>query len=280
MNSYSQFTYDNPMRGSPMSQLLPNSAQITNPSMRTDFGAPGTFSSQAMMNLRNPMNLRHTVINGPGGGFGNELSQVDPFMMQPQQSNQSPQSMNGGVTSPLTHHRTTSTDSYMANNFFQKSYTAATPLIDDILDDQIISNSPVCRYYAAGYCIRGERCNFAHIRPEATQLPRKEDFTAFKDKNKNKFAAPTLPSQPQRQNGGRRRIVNPVTAPDLTKKNPIIIDGKSDDICSYFTSSDSSCFFCLFKNYFIFMWIQYCYFYSFFFLVSTRIILNNFDLFN
>ena len=172
---------------SPINQLLNGGApQVNSQLSRNDYGAPGTFPS---MGLRNPISNRNQIHspfqnypNYQSNGSGNDMNGMDSMNHMNHSMNQ-PQHNNMLLNPNVTHHRTKSTDSYISPNmnsaFFHSNFPSGSPngsngnqnqqsnhplsYSDDQLGSDENSSVLTCRYFANGYCIRGDRCNFAHI---------------------------------------------------------------------------------------------------------------------
>jgi len=230
--NYPRPTYQELNPAMPLSQLMSSNSILTgnNDYNRMPSG-PAVFSTP----LRSPMQP-----NSPFPSFGNsQMGQMPTNIMQSRLPSfhpivANPSSMtNGGHNQPIgpghnpAHHRTISAESYLDNKmatqqpigqYSPERNNPPSPPYGDSKPESVSQpnlnnsnlNAPPCRYFANGYCSRGERCNFSHVLSQ----PALSD-----DVNKPNNAFRTNPAV-QRPNGRRARPVGMQPA-DTPVKNTI-----------------------------------------------------------
>jgi len=183
---------------SPMSQLLTGGAPpVNSPSIRSEFGAPGTL---------------------PTANRGPIRANMPPSFPTSSMNHSSVQISHGLRPQQPTHHRTSSADSFISERFTQPYVTPGSPhsnISSAVLRSNVFVDSPIkplnsvnsstippCKFYANGFCSRGESCNFSH-----TLAP--EPVLKLDDKEKRAAAL-------------NRLVPQPGPTPNLTRPPPML----------------------------------------------------------
>jgi len=137
---------------------------------RNDFSSHGPF-----MNIHNPISPRSQNPQlfsnygsqnpiGSGGNFVVPGMGVHHIMNNPDSSN--------SISNNLMNHRPSSIDGYGGVGGFPSSNDR---VVDSFRESGNSGNNQICRYFANGNCMRGDRCNYRHSRPDGIKNDQKKD---------------------------------------------------------------------------------------------------------
>ena len=127
---------------------------------------------------QNNLNINNILPNNVLSGFNPFQPQsFAPFMQYQRAPNyqQPPSPDNFNSNSYMNHHRSVSVDSAFLSK--QPSNNTLPVFSDDTNIKLEEYSTPLCRYFAAGYCNRGDRCSFSHDRRDDSKKEPKDKLS-------------------------------------------------------------------------------------------------------